>query len=239
MNLAEVLSAVGAPGSEASFSLFAQHLDPTWVEEALRATGTATIRKRKLPAEYAVWLVIGMALFRDRAIEEVVRHLDLVLPTSEGQRQPVHHLVSSSEWSDEDLLKAVAAQAVPALAGSGETVYWIIDDTGLPKKGTHSVGVARQYCGQTGKTDNCRVAVSLSLATPLGSLPLAYALYLPREWTDDPARCERAGVPDDVGFSSKNEMAARQIRGAVAAGHPAARCWAMPPTAMTRSCGMH
>lgn len=89
MDLAEALSAVGAPGSEASFSLFAQHLDPAWVEQALRATGTATIRRRKLPAEYVVWLVIGMALLRDRSIEEVVRHLDLVMPTAQGQRQPV------------------------------------------------------------------------------------------------------------------------------------------------------
>lgn len=89
MKLAEALSAVGAPGSEASFSLFAQSLDPAWVEQALQATGTATLRKRKLPAEYVVWLVIGMALLRDRSIAEVVRHLDLVIPTPQGKRQHV------------------------------------------------------------------------------------------------------------------------------------------------------
>jgi hypothetical protein len=77
------------PGSEASFSLFAQHLDAAWVEQALKATGTASIRKRKLPAEYVVWLVIGMAMLRDRSIAEVVRHLDLVMPTPAGERQQV------------------------------------------------------------------------------------------------------------------------------------------------------
>lgn len=134
--------------------------------------------------------------------------------------QSMHHLVSMSDWSDEALLAAVAAQVVPAVTGSGQAPYWIIDDTGFPKKGIHSVGVARQYCGQTGKTDNCRVAVSLSLATSLGSVPLAYALYLPREWTDDPARCERVGVPESLDFRSKNEMAAAQIRAALEAGPP-------------------
>lgn len=89
MDLAEALLSTGAPGSEASFSLFAQSLDPAWVEQALTATGTATIRRRKLPAEYVVWLVIGMAMLRDRSIAEVVRHLDLVMPTPTGKRQHV------------------------------------------------------------------------------------------------------------------------------------------------------
>lgn len=135
--------------------------------------------------------------------------------------QSMHHLVSTSEWSDEALLAAVATQVAPALIRSeAEPRYWIIDDTGFPKKGTHSVGVARQYCGQTGKTDNCRVAVSLSLATDTHSLPLFYRLYLPTEWTDDRMRCSRAGVPESIGFMSKNRIAAAQIRAAVAAGIP-------------------
>ena len=135
--------------------------------------------------------------------------------------QSMHHLVSTSAWSDEALLAMVAEQVLPVLTrGGSEPCFWIIDDTGFPKKGTHSVGVARQYCGQTGKTDNCRVAVSLSLATDSNSLPLADQLYLPTEWTDDPLRCVEAGVPASVGFMSKNQIAAAQIRGAVAAGVP-------------------
>jgi SRSO17 transposase len=80
--------------------------------------------------------------------------------------------------------------------------------------------VARQYCGQTGKQDNCRVAVSLSIATSEGSLPVGYRLYLPQEWTDDPARCRKAGVPDDVEFQTKPALAMRQIEAALEAGHP-------------------
>ena len=135
--------------------------------------------------------------------------------------QSMHHLVSTAAWSDAALLAAVAAQVVPVLTRGGTApCFWVIDDTGFPKKGTHSVGVARQYCGQTGKTDNCRVAVSLSLATDSNSLPLAYQLYLPAEWTNDPPRCAAAGVPASAGFLTKNQIAAAQIRAAVAAGVP-------------------
>lgn len=135
--------------------------------------------------------------------------------------QSMHHLVSASEWSDEALLAMVAEQVIPVLTQQGQApCFWIVDDSGFPKKGIHSAGVARQYCGQTGKTDNCRVAVSLSLATASGSVPLSYQLYLPAEWTDDPQRCAGVGVPATVRFMSKNRMAAAQIQAAVAAGVP-------------------
>ena len=91
---------------------------------------------------------------------------------------------------------------------------------GFPKKGRHSVGVARQYCGQVGKQDNCQVAVSLSVATHQGSLPVAYRLYLPKEWADDPARRAIAGVPDEVRFQTKPEIALQQLRQALADGVP-------------------
>lgn len=80
MELGEALLAVGAGERAASFEIFSETLDPAWIQQALTATGTATVRRRKLPAEYVVWLVIGMGLLRDRSIREVVRHLDLVLP---------------------------------------------------------------------------------------------------------------------------------------------------------------
>ncbi|TAL95789.1 MAG: IS701 family transposase [Rhodanobacter sp.] len=135
--------------------------------------------------------------------------------------QSMHHLVSTSAWSDEAVLATVAEQVLPVLTRGGvEPCFWIIDDTGFPKKGTYSVGVARQYCGQTGKTDNCRVAVSLSLATDSASLPLAWQLYLPAEWTDDPQRCAEAGVPASVGCMTKSQIAAAQIRAVVAAHVP-------------------
>jgi len=135
--------------------------------------------------------------------------------------QSMHHLVADSDWSDQALLAAVAREVVPVLCEEGQgPCYWILDDTGHRKYGKHSVGVARQYCGQLGKTDNCQVAVSLSLATAEGSVPLAYRLYLPKEWTEDKKRCERAGVPAGLGFATKGEIAWEQIEAALAAGIP-------------------
>ena len=135
--------------------------------------------------------------------------------------QSMHHLVADSEWSDKALLAAVAAEVVPVLSQAGRVAcFWIIDDTGFRKYGKHSVGVARQYCGQLGKTENCQVAVSLSLATADGSVPLDYRLYLPKEWAEDKGRCERAGVPKDIAFATKGEIAWAQIEAALAAGIP-------------------
>lgn len=134
--------------------------------------------------------------------------------------QSMHHLVADAPWSDEAMLSAVARAVLPKLVRDHEPVNWIVDDTGLPKKGRHSVGVAHQYCGQTGKQDNCRVAVSLSIATARGSVPVGFRLYLPREWTDDVARCRQAGVPGQVDFATKPKLALQQIEAALAAGCP-------------------
>lgn len=135
--------------------------------------------------------------------------------------QSMHHLVAASEWSDRELLAAVAREVVPKLSNAGRApCFWVIDDTGCRKFGKHSVGVARQYCGQLGKTDNCQVAVSLSLATADGSLPLGYRLYLPREWAEDRQRCERAGIPEGIVFATKGEIAWGQIETALSAGIP-------------------
>src|SRR5206468_9329843 len=104
-----------------------------------------------------------------------------------------------------------------AMQKQGPVAGVVVDDTGFPKKGTHSVGVARQYCGQVGKQDNCRVAVSLSVATWSSSLPIAYRLYLPKEWAEDSERREKTEVPEKVEFQTKPAIALDQIRAAVAA----------------------
>jgi SRSO17 transposase len=109
---------------------------------------------------------------------------------------------------------------LPEMTRTEPILAWIIDDTGFPKKGRHSVGVARQYCGQLGKQDNCQVAVSLSLANHDASLPVSYRLYLPREWAEDPVRRAKAGVPEEIAFQTKPEIALDQLRAAVAAGLP-------------------
>ena len=139
-----------------------------------------------------------------------------------AQHQSLLHLVAQAPWSDQAVLARVRAHVLPSLTREEPTQALIIDDTGFPKKGKHSVGVARQYCGQLGKQDNCQVAVSLSVATHQGSLPIAYRLYLPKDWADDPVRRAKAGVPDAVVFQTKPEIALQQVRQALADGVPRA-----------------
>ena len=134
--------------------------------------------------------------------------------------QSLHHVVADAPWSDEAVMGQVRDAVLPAMQKHGPVVCWIVDDTGLPKKGSHSVGVARQYCGQVGKQDNCRVAVSLSVATWGSSLPIAYRLYLPEMWASDSKRRKAAGVPQDVAFQTKPQIALEQVRDAVRQGVP-------------------
>lgn len=142
----------------------------------------------------------------------------LVDPAAVSARhQSMHHFVAASEWSDEKFLAQVRELVLPKL---GPIEAWIVDDTGYPKKGNHSVGVARQYCGQLGKQDNCQVAVSVSVANEAASLPIAYQLYLPQEWADDKARRRKAGVPEQIGFATKNQIALAQLRAAREANIP-------------------
>jgi SRSO17 transposase len=183
-----------------------------YAEVMVKALGHAS---RRQPAS---WYLRGLMLPGERkSVEPMAARVHPQDVRSAHQR--MHHLVADAQWRDTDLLSAVAGEVVPTLARGGPC-YWIIDDTGLRKYGRHSVGVARQYCGQLGKTENCQVAVSLSLATLAGSLPLAWRLYLPREWTDDPPRCKAAGVPETVGFATKGTLAWEQIEAALAAGMP-------------------
>ena len=138
-----------------------------------------------------------------------------------SMHQSLHHFVADSPWSDEAVLGAVQSWLLPKMASKPkESTFLIADDCGMPKQGTHSVGVARQYCGQLGKTDSCQVAVSLSVATARASLPIEYRLYLPESWTDDPLRCKAAGVPADVAFATKPQISLAQIRQAKEAGMP-------------------
>jgi len=137
-----------------------------------------------------------------------------------AQHQSLLHFVGAGGWSDERVLAKVREMVLPAIERHGAISAWIVDDTSFPKQGRHSVGVARQYCGQLGKQDNCQVAVSLSLANRHASLPVAWRLYLPQEWADDPARRRKAGVPEDLVFKTKPEIALEQLRFACAAGLP-------------------
>src|ERR1700740_1850527 len=137
-----------------------------------------------------------------------------------AQQQRLLHFVGEGRWSDAKVLAQVREMVLPGILRHGPIEAWIIDDTGFPKQGRHSVGVARQYCGQLGKQDNCQVAVSLSIANHHASLPVTYRLYLPKDWADDSKRRRKTGVPEDVGFKTKPEIALEQIAAACKAGLP-------------------
>ncbi len=132
--------------------------------------------------------------------------------------QSLLHFVGQSPWDEKALLGAVRDRVLPVMTARQPVEAWIVDDTGFPKKGHHSVGVGRQYCGQLGKQDNCQVAVSLSVATSEASLPVAWQLYLPEAWAEDSARRRKAKVPETASFQTKPEIAFDQIKSALAEG---------------------
>jgi SRSO17 transposase len=129
-----------------------------------------------------------------------------------AKHQSLHHFVAKASWSDGAVMKAVRDYVLPRMQRQGPILAWIVDDTGFPKKGKHSAGVARQYCGQLGKQDNCQCAVSVSVATAFASLPVAYRLYLPQEWAEARDRRTRVGIPEEIAFQTKPEIALEQLR---------------------------
>ena len=128
-----------------------------------------------------------------------------------ARHQSLHHFVANATWDDAAVLRVARDTALAAMRVHGGVAAWIVDDTGFPKKGRHSVGVARQYCGVLGKQDNCQVAVSVSLANATASVPAAYQLYLPESWATDRTRRRQAKVPDAVTFQPKWQLALAQI----------------------------
>jgi SRSO17 transposase len=135
-----------------------------------------------------------------------------------AKHQSLQQFITDAPWRDRPVLGVAYRYAAPALERHGGVEATLVDDTGIPKQGRHSVGVARQYCGQLGKVCNCQVAVSLSLVNQSASLPIAFDLYLPKEWASDATRREKAGVPEEVKFRTKQQIALGQITTAVRAG---------------------
>lgn len=128
-----------------------------------------------------------------------------------ARHQSMHHFVANAAWEDAAVLRMARDLVLDAMERHGAVAAWIVDDTGIPKKGAHSVGVARQYCGALGKQENCQVAVSVTLANEAVSVPTAYRLYLPEVWAEDAKRRAAVGVPPDVVFLTKWQIAIRQI----------------------------
>ena len=148
----------------------------------------------------------GLILPGDRkSVEPMAARLDP--GRVQARHQSLHHLVAQAGWSDEAVLRVVRTYAREAMEIQGPVEAWIVDDTAFPKKGTHSVGVGHQYCGPYGKTANCQNVVSLSMASRWASVPVGFRLYLPEAWANDPERRTAAGVPEEVEFMPKWQIA--------------------------------
>src|SRR5512132_2964911 len=128
-----------------------------------------------------------------------------------ARHQSMHHFIANAAWDDAAVLRVARETVLAALERHGPVAAWIVDDTGIPKKGRHSVGVTRQYCGVLGKQDNCQVAVTVTLANEAVSVPAAYRLYVPESWANDRRRRRAAGIPEEVTFQTKWQIALERI----------------------------
>ena len=139
-----------------------------------------------------------------------MERMEEVVP--EADHQVLQHMLSESAWSERAVLDQIAQEASPRL-GTDEGTSLIIDESGIPKKGRHSVGVGRQWCGQIGKVDNCQVGVFAALSRDSDVTLIDERLFLPQDWTDDDRRCQAAGIPKaQRGFQRKADLALDMIR---------------------------
>jgi SRSO17 transposase len=165
--------------------------------------------------------LIGLMLPGERkSVEPMAAKIDPRRISS--RHQSMHHFVSSAPWDWQPVLAVARDYALEQIERHAPVATWVVDDTGMPKKGSHSVGVARQYCGRLGKQDNCQVVVTVSMANSIMSVPCAYRLYLPELWMKDRKRCREAGIPDEISFATKWEIALSAIDGLLAEGLPRA-----------------
>ena len=163
----------------------------------------------------------GLMLSGERkSVEPMAARIE---PRRVGARhQSMHHFVAKAPWDDQAVLSTARDYALAQLERHAPVMAWIVDDTGIPKKGKHSVGVARQYCAVLGKQDNCQVAVTVSLANGTMSVPCTWRLYLPEEWAKDRKRRAVAEVPKEVRFQKKWQIALEEIDRLVAEDLPRA-----------------
>ncbi|MFE2882161.1 IS701 family transposase [Streptomyces sp. NPDC059272] len=131
----------------------------------------------------------------------------------------LQHLLSRAKWDADAVRDDIRGYVVEHL--HHEDAVLVVDETGDLKKGTGTVGVQRQYTGTAGRIENSQVAVYLAYSTPLGHAAIDRELYVPRSWTEDPARCRAAGIPDNIAFATKPALAVRMITRALDVGVPA------------------
>jgi SRSO17 transposase len=136
---------------------------------------------------------------------------------ADSEWQSMQHFLSHSPWEYHPVQEQIAKDCDRLIGGSPDAAL-IFDETGIPKKGKMSVGVSRQWCGRLGKNDNCQTAVFGALSMGPHVALIDERLYLPEEWTKDKKRCEKAGLPDDIEFKTKSQLAHEMVRDARARG---------------------
>lgn len=167
------------------------------------------LERRRAMEQY----LLGLLLDGERkSVEPMAARLVDKEHEREALRQRLQQCVSVSDWSDAEMRRRLALKLEQELP---ELEAFVVDDTGFPKKGQHSVAVARQYSGTLGRTDNCQVAVSLHVAGEKGSGCIAMQLYLPQEWAQGRKRRKAAGVPKEVRFQRKWQIALKQLEQAL------------------------
>jgi SRSO17 transposase len=158
----------------------------------------------------------GLLLDGERkSIEPIAARLVDSPDEVQAMRQRLQQCVVVADWAEKEIFARIASKLERQMPG---VEAFVIDDTGFPKKGEHSVGVQRQYSGTMGRTENCQIATSLHLAGEAGSGCVGMRLYLPESWASDAARRRKAGVPDEVEFREKWRLALSLLDDALAAG---------------------
>jgi len=174
-------------------------------------------RRRANFATYALGL---LADGERKSVEPIAARTCADMHETDPLHQRLCHFLVDSTWSDREVRRAAAREAVAAITAREPIDVMIIDDTGMLKQGKHSVGVQRQYTGSAGKVTNCQIAVSLSLASRTEQVPIDFELYLPHSWADDPVRRREARIPDDLEFKTKNTLAIEMLQRALDDGMP-------------------
>jgi SRSO17 transposase len=155
-----------------------------------------------------------------KSVEPIAARLCPAPERADAEHQRLLHFVGYSTWSDHEVRREAARYGIEAISACEAVEAWILDDTGWLKQGVHSVGVQRQYTGSAGKVTNCQIGVSLTIATRTDHLPIDFALYLPRPWTEDAVCREIARIPAEIQFETKPELGLRMVRRALEDGVP-------------------
>ena len=174
-------------------------------------------RQRHCFASYAIGL---MSELERKSLEPIAASLTEDPKAAERLHHRLQNFVADAPWPDAQVRRIAAHYALSAMQKRAPIQVWICDDTSFPKSGDHSVGVQRQYCGALGKIANCQVAPSLVVATEYAHLPIDMTLYLGPKWADDPARRQKAQIPDEVQFKTKPELMLQLIERALTDGIP-------------------